>query len=160
MFRGYLLRFLRERSDAVPTGTKRYGSYGNEAIRFLRERRDTVPSGMKRYGFIRERDGMIHSRTVWYGPSRTNAKWIAYEIKLFEKTSRELNMRQRRWLELLKDYDYEIIYHPGKANMVAVALSRKDVPTPIRVKACQLVVTSDVMRDIERAQDEALKEKT
>ncbi|KAI3762604.1 hypothetical protein L1987_53041 [Smallanthus sonchifolius] len=71
---------------------------------------------------------------------------------------RELNMRQRRWLELLKDYDCEIICHPGKANVVADALSRKDVPIPIRVKACQLVVTSDVMREIEKAQDEALKE--
>ncbi|KAI3732915.1 hypothetical protein L1987_64127 [Smallanthus sonchifolius] len=50
------------------------------------------------------------------------------------------------------------MYHPRKANVVADALSRKDVPAPIRVKACQLVITSDVMREIERAQDEALKE--
>ncbi|GKE06117.1 putative reverse transcriptase domain-containing protein, partial [Tanacetum coccineum] len=40
---------------------------------------------------------------------------------------KELNMRQRRWLELLADYDYEICYHPGKANVVADALSRKDL---------------------------------
>ncbi|GJV78041.1 retrotransposon protein, putative, ty3-gypsy subclass [Tanacetum coccineum] len=40
-------------------------------------------------------------------------------------TQRELNMRQRRWLELLKDYDTNILYHPGKANVVADALSRK-----------------------------------
>ncbi|GKC12522.1 putative reverse transcriptase domain-containing protein [Tanacetum coccineum] len=39
---------------------------------------------------------------------------------------KELNMRQRRWLELLSDYDYEIHYHPRKANMVADALSRKE----------------------------------
>ena len=38
---------------------------------------------------------------------------------------RDLNLRQRRWLELLKDYDYSILYHPGKANMVDDALSRK-----------------------------------
>jgi len=40
---------------------------------------------------------------------------------------RDLNLRQRRWLELLKDYDMTILYHPGKANLVADALSRKAV---------------------------------
>jgi hypothetical protein len=37
----------------------------------------------------------------------------------------DLNMRQRRWLELIKDYDLEVHYHPGKANVVADALSHK-----------------------------------
>ena len=40
-------------------------------------------------------------------------------------TQKELNLRQRRWMELLKDYDCTIDYHPGKANVVADALSRK-----------------------------------
>jgi hypothetical protein len=40
-------------------------------------------------------------------------------------TKSELNMRQRRWLELIKDYELEIHYHPGKANVVVDALSRK-----------------------------------
>ena len=40
-------------------------------------------------------------------------------------TQKELNLRQRRWLELIKDYDCSVNYHPGKANVVADALSRK-----------------------------------
>src|SRR4029450_3310418 len=40
-------------------------------------------------------------------------------------TQPDLNMRQRRWLELIKDYELEIHYHPGKVNVVADALSRK-----------------------------------
>ncbi|GJZ18260.1 reverse transcriptase domain-containing protein [Tanacetum coccineum] len=49
-------------------------------------------------------------------------------------------MRQRRWLELLSDYDCEIRYHPGKANMVADALSRKERIKPIRVRALVLTI--------------------
>jgi hypothetical protein len=41
-------------------------------------------------------------------------------------TRKDLNLRQRRWLELIKDYNLEIYYHPGKANLVADALSRKE----------------------------------
>ena len=44
-------------------------------------------------------------------------------------SQRELNLRQRRWMELIKYYDYMIDYHPGKANVVADALSRKIVQT-------------------------------
>nr|GFB94901.1 reverse transcriptase domain-containing protein [Tanacetum cinerariifolium] len=45
---------------------------------------------------------------------------------------KELNMRQRRWIELLSDYDCEIRYHSGKANVLADALSRKEREKPLR----------------------------
>ncbi|GKG24815.1 putative reverse transcriptase domain-containing protein, partial [Tanacetum coccineum] len=52
---------------------------------------------------------------------------------------KELNMRQRRWIEILSDYDFEIRYHSGKANVVADALSRKE-KEPIRVRALVMTV--------------------
>ncbi|GJR93716.1 reverse transcriptase domain-containing protein [Tanacetum coccineum] len=71
---------------------------------------------------------------------------------------KELNMRQRRWLELLADYDCEICYHPGKANVVADALSRKKRIKPLRVRALILTVHPKLPSQILKAQNEALKE--
>ncbi|GJX78128.1 putative reverse transcriptase domain-containing protein [Tanacetum coccineum] len=71
---------------------------------------------------------------------------------------KELNMRQRRWLELLSDYDCEIRYHPGKANVVADALSRKERIKPLRVRALVLTIGLNLPVQILNAQVEARKE--
>ncbi|GJT60037.1 putative reverse transcriptase domain-containing protein [Tanacetum coccineum] len=71
---------------------------------------------------------------------------------------KELNMRQRRWLELLADYDCEIRYHPGKANVVADALSRKERIKPLRVRSLIMTLHPKFPSQILQAQNEALKE--
>ncbi|GJU66036.1 putative reverse transcriptase domain-containing protein [Tanacetum coccineum] len=70
---------------------------------------------------------------------------------------KELNMRQRRWLELLSDYDCDIRYHPGKANVVADALSRKERTEPLRVRALVMTIGLDLPKRILEAQIEAQK---
>nr|GEU69005.1 hypothetical protein [Tanacetum cinerariifolium] len=59
---------------------------------------------------------------------------------LMQREKKELNMRQRHWLELLSDYDCEIRYHQGKANVVADALSRKERIKPLRVRALVMMI--------------------
>ncbi|GKA64224.1 putative reverse transcriptase domain-containing protein [Tanacetum coccineum] len=70
---------------------------------------------------------------------------------------KELNMRQRLWLELLSDYDCNIRYHPGKANVVADALSRKEQEPPLRVRALVMTIGLNLPKQILDAQTEARK---
>jgi hypothetical protein len=70
---------------------------------------------------------VIHSLKIWRH-HLMGAKCNIYTDHKSLKyifTQADLNMRQRYWLELIKDYDLEVHYHPGKANVVADALSRK-----------------------------------
>ncbi|GJR21893.1 putative reverse transcriptase domain-containing protein [Tanacetum coccineum] len=70
---------------------------------------------------------------------------------------KELNMRQRRWLELLTDYDCNIRYHSGKANVVADALSRKERSKPLSFQALVMTMGLNLPKKILEAQTEALK---
>nr|GEW61791.1 putative reverse transcriptase domain-containing protein [Tanacetum cinerariifolium] len=92
---------------------------------------------------------------------------IAYgsrQLKVHEKnyTTHDLELGaavQRHWLELLSDYDCEIRYHPGKANVVADALSRKEQIKPLRVHALVMTIGLDLPRQILEAQTEGMKPK-
>nr|GFC02533.1 putative reverse transcriptase domain-containing protein [Tanacetum cinerariifolium] len=70
---------------------------------------------------------------------------------------KEINMKQRRWIELLSDYDCEIRYHLGKGNVVADALSQKD-REPLRVRSLVMTVYTNLPKKILEAQTEAIKE--
>ncbi|GKB51291.1 putative reverse transcriptase domain-containing protein, partial [Tanacetum coccineum] len=66
-------------------------------------------------------------------------------------------MRQRRWIELLSDYDCVIRYHPGKANAVADASSQKEWIEPLRVRALVMTIGLDLLSQIIEAQKEVVK---
>ncbi|GKF49674.1 putative reverse transcriptase domain-containing protein [Tanacetum coccineum] len=71
-------------------------------------------------------------------------------------SQKELNMQQRRWIELFSDYDYEIHYHPSKANVVVYALSRKERVKPKRVRVMNMTLQSSIKYMILAAQKEVV----
>ncbi|GKC99222.1 putative reverse transcriptase domain-containing protein [Tanacetum coccineum] len=107
-----------------------------------------------------ELGAMIFALRLWrhylYGKKcivYTDHKSLQYILN-----QKELNMRQRRWIKLLSDYDCEMRYHPGKANVVADALSRKEGEKPLRVRALVMTVYPDLSERLLWAQTEAMKE--
>ncbi|GKA69143.1 putative reverse transcriptase domain-containing protein [Tanacetum coccineum] len=106
-----------------------------------------------------ELGSVVFSLKIWrhylYGTKSTvftDHKSLQYILD-----QKELNMRQRRWLELLSDYDCDIRYHPGKANVVADALSHKERIEPLRVRALVMTIGLDLPKQILKAQIEAVK---
>ncbi|GJS41392.1 putative reverse transcriptase domain-containing protein [Tanacetum coccineum] len=106
----------------------------------------------KKYEWGTEEDEVFHLKQKFI--SREKIYLRVYNTFWIKK---ELNMRQWRWIELLSDYDCEIRYHPGKANVVADALSRKD-REPIRVRSLVMTVHTNLPERILNAQTEAMKE--
>ena len=72
---------------------------------------------------------VVFALKIWrhYLYGETFKKITDHKSLKYLMSQKELNMRQRRWVELLKDYDCTLEYHPGKANTVAYALSRKSI---------------------------------
>ncbi|GJZ00558.1 putative reverse transcriptase domain-containing protein, partial [Tanacetum coccineum] len=127
---------------ALPEGTKDFVVY--------------CDASLKGYGAV-----LMQRERLWrhylYGTKCvvfTDHKSLQYILN-----QKELNLRQRRWIELLSDYDCEIRYHPGKANVVADALSREERNRPLRVRALMMTVHNDLPKQILEGQKEALKKK-
>ncbi|WVZ86616.1 hypothetical protein U9M48_033369 [Paspalum notatum var. saurae] len=93
---------------------------------------------------------VVHALKIWrhYLLGNTCHIYTDHKSLKYIFTQPKLNMRQRRWLELIKDYDLEIHYHPGKANVVADALSRRAHCNVIEVRPTARVICWE-MNEIE-----------
>ncbi|GJU10242.1 putative reverse transcriptase domain-containing protein [Tanacetum coccineum] len=85
---------------------------------------------------------VINGNGIHVDPSMIKA--VMTRLRVDAEGQKELNMRQRRWIELFCDYDCEIRYHPGKANVVADVLSRKERVKPKRVRAMNMTLQSSI----------------
>ena len=87
---------------------------------------------------------VVHALKIWRHYLLGNKVHIFTDHKSLKYifTQSKLNMRQRRWLELIKDYNLEVHYHPGKANVVADALSQKSYQveeTPLSLNHAEML---------------------
>ncbi|GJX44295.1 putative reverse transcriptase domain-containing protein [Tanacetum coccineum] len=164
---GYYRRFI----EALPEGTENFVVYCDASLKgygaVLMQREKVIAYASRQLKKHEENytthdlelGAVVFALRLWrhylYGTKctvYTDHKSLQYILD-----QKELNMRQRRWIELLSDYDCEIRYHPGKANVVADALSRKD-REPIRVRSLVMTVHTNLPERILKAQTDAMKE--
>ncbi|GJV25916.1 putative reverse transcriptase domain-containing protein [Tanacetum coccineum] len=106
----------------------------------------------------REKIGSVCSKDMETLSVRTKCTvFIDHKILQHILDQNELNMRQRRWLKLMSDYDCNIRYHPGKANVVADALSCKEHIKPLRVRTLVMTIGLDLPKSILRSSYSAMK---
>nr|GEV36760.1 putative reverse transcriptase domain-containing protein [Tanacetum cinerariifolium] len=98
-------------------------------------------------------------KVIVYSSRQLKVHGENYTTQNLELGAKELNLRQQRWIEFLSDYDCEIRYHLGKANVMACVLIQKERINPLRARALMMTVHNDLPKQILEAQKEALKKK-
>ncbi|GKB55638.1 putative reverse transcriptase domain-containing protein [Tanacetum coccineum] len=143
---GYYRRFIEAPILALPEGNNDFVVYYDASLQGLG-------------AVLMQREKVIAYASRQLKPHEEN--YTTHDLELGAVhilDQKELNMRQRHWLELLADYDCEIRYHPGKANVVADALSRKERIKPLRVRALVMTLHLKLPSQILKAQTKAIKE--
>ncbi|GJT93079.1 putative reverse transcriptase domain-containing protein [Tanacetum coccineum] len=157
---------------SLPNGVEDFVVYydaSNQGLGYVLMQRDKVVAYASRQLKIHEKNYTTHdlelgavvfALKIWrhclYGTKSviyTDHKSLQH---IFDQ--KELNMHERRWLEQFSDYECEIKYHPSKENVVADALSRKEIVKPRRVRAMAVTIQSKVKGLILAAQGEAFKD--
>jgi hypothetical protein len=89
---------------------------------------------------------VVHALKIWrhYPLGNTYHIYTDHKSLKYIFTHADLNIRQRRWLELIKDYDLNVHYHPGKANVVADALSQKSHCNCLTVKPLDMSLCYEI----------------
>ncbi|GKC25816.1 putative reverse transcriptase domain-containing protein [Tanacetum coccineum] len=142
-----------------------WGKEENEAFQILKQKLCSAPI----LAFLEgTEDFMVYcdaSPTGYGAVLMQREKVIAYaslQLKVHEENyiTHDLELGaivfSLRWIELLSDYDCEIHYHPGKANVVADVLSQKERIKPLRVRALMMTVHNDLPKQIFESQKEAV----
>ncbi|GJZ31018.1 putative reverse transcriptase domain-containing protein [Tanacetum coccineum] len=118
---------------------------------------NSLPDGQKDFVVYCDASGLgldLETLSVW----KKSVIYTDHKSLQHIFSQKELNMRQCRWIELFSDYDYEIRYHPSKANVVADALSRKERVKPKRVRAMNMTLQSSIKDMILATQKEVVDE--
>ncbi|GJV73534.1 putative reverse transcriptase domain-containing protein [Tanacetum coccineum] len=157
---------------SLPDGVEDFVVYcdaSNQGLGCVLMQRDKVIAYASRQFKIHEKNYTTHdlelgpvvfALKIWrhYLYGTKSVIYIDHKSLQYIFDQKELNMRQRRWLELFSDYKCEIKYHPGKANVVADALSRKERVKPRRVRAMAVTIQFGVKGLILAAQGKAFKD--